>query len=374
VSYERELQAALGWADECDAIALEHFRVGVPAETKDDGTPVTVADTAIERTLRTAIERDFPKDSVLGEEEGATGSGGRRWIIDPIDGTKNYLRGIPAFGTLIALEDDDRVALGVVSAPALGARWWASAGGGAFRDGKRIRVSEVDDLERAEIASGGIDSFRRHGFLDGFLALAARVARQRGFGDFWGHMLVAQGSIEAMLEPAVAAWDVAALVPVVEEAGGRLTTVEGEARVDGGSALSTNGILHDQVLSLLAGDAPIAPPRGSRLGPEEALALYLQEARKLPQIAETDEQDLLARARAGDRAARKAVAESYLELAAMLALKHRPPGMREIDAIQEANVALMRLIDGSGERPAVELPEAVRRRMEKLGIESSPKE
>lgn len=374
MSYEWELATALSWADECDAIALEHFRIGVPAETKSDGTPVTAADRAIEQALRRAIEREFPTDAVLGEEEGAAGAGGRRWIIDPIDGTKNYLRGIPAFGTLIALEEDGRVALGVVSAPALGARWWASAGGGAFRDGKRIRVSEVDDLERAEIASGGIDSFRRHGFLDGFLALAARVARQRGFGDFWGHMLVAQGSIEVMLEPAVAAWDVAALKPIVQEAGGRLTTVEGESRVNGGSAVSTNGILHDQVLALLAGDAPIAPPGRSRLGPEEALALYLQEARKLPQIAEADERDLLARARAGDRAARKAVTESYLELAAMLALKHRPPGMREIDAIQEANVVLMRLIDGSADRPAAELPDAVRRHLDGLDIESFPKE
>lgn len=366
MSYDRELAAALSWADDCDRIALEHFRVGVPAVTKGDGTPVTAADSAIETALRRAIQREFPADAILGEEEGTTGSSPRRWILDPIDGTKNFLRGIPVFGTLVALEDDGRVVLGAVSAPALGARWWAARGAGAFRDGRAIRVSSVADLSQAEVASGGIDSIRGRGLLDGFLALAGRAARQRGFGDFWGHVLVAQGSIEAMVDPIVAAWDVAALKPIVEEAGGLMTSVEGEDRIDAGSAVTTNRLLHDEILVALSKDADAIPTPGRHLDPEEALVLYLREARKLPAIPETEEKELLARARAGDRAARRTLVDSYLELAAMLALKFRPPGIRELDAIQEANIVLLRLIEGGGERPAAELADAIRRRMEEL--------
>lgn len=250
----RELASALRWVDHTDRIALGHFRVDVPTETKPDGTPVTEADRRIEQALRLAIEAEFPGDAVMGEEDGLTGSGPRRWIIDPIDGTKSYRRGIPAFATLLALERDGVLVLGIASAPALGARWWATRGGGAYRNGDPIRVSGVTDLSAADVASGGVGTLRERGYLDGFLALVARADRHRGFADFWGHMLVAQGSIEVMVDPVVSLWDVAACKAIVEEAGGRLTTVEGAERpAEVGSALSTNGALHDEVRALLLG-------------------------------------------------------------------------------------------------------------------------
>lgn len=251
MGYERELAAALRWIDHTDAIALGHFRIGVPHERKDDGTPVTEADRRIEDALRRGIEGDFPADAIVGEEAGTSGDGARRWIIDPIDGTKSFRRGIPVFGTLLALEDDGALVLGIVSAPALGARWWATRGGGARRNGEPIRVSQVTDLSEADVSSGGIGSVRAHGYLEGFLALVERADRQRGYADFWGHMLVAQGSIEVMVDPVVSPWDVAACKVIVEEAGGRTTSMAGEDSIDAGSALSTNGALHDVALSLL---------------------------------------------------------------------------------------------------------------------------
>ncbi|MBI4729101.1 MAG: histidinol phosphatase [Acidobacteria bacterium] len=258
MAYERELAAVQRWLDECGPVALTRFRVGVPSETKTDGSPVTEADRAIEEALRTSIGRDFPRDEVLGEETGTSGSGARRWILDPIDGTRNYRRGVPIFASMIALEDDGRLALGAVDAPALGLRWWATHGGGAFRGGEPIRVSGVSDLAAAEIASGGIEAVRAAGLLDGLLALAARAERHRGWGDFWGHMLVAQGSVDLMLDPlGLGIWDVAAPKLIVEEAGGRATGVAGEDRLDAGSLLTTNGLLHESVLTLLArGDGP----------------------------------------------------------------------------------------------------------------------
>jgi histidinol-phosphatase len=251
MGYERELDAVQRWVDEADRVALDHFRVGVPVELKDDATPVTEADRAIEDALRRAIEAEFPGDAILGEEQGASGSGGRRWIVDPIDGTKNYVRGIPVFATLIALEDDGALALGMVSAPALQARWWATRGGGAFGNGECIRVSEVADVADADVISGGVNWGSARD-TQGLLALCARARRQRGFGDFWGHMLVAQGSAEIMVELApLEAWDLAAPRAIVEEAGGRVTGLDGKSEALSGACISTNGFVHDQVAALL---------------------------------------------------------------------------------------------------------------------------
>lgn len=247
--FEKELTLAHRWADEADAIAMEHFRAGTLTEIKADGTPVTVADRGIERALRRNIEREFPQDAVLGEEEGAAGESSRRWIIDPIDATKNYARGIPVFATLLALAIEERTVLGMVSAPALGARWWATDGGGAFASGAPIRVSTIDALEDADVISGGDDWSLSAG--QGYVSLLTRARRHRAFGDFWGHMLVAQGSAEVMVEHApLAPWDIAAPALIVTEAGGRCTSMDG-GRAVGGPTVSTNGALHDEVLAII---------------------------------------------------------------------------------------------------------------------------
>ena len=221
-------------------------------ETKPDATPVTEADRAVERELRSRINRDHPGDALIGEELGAEGDADRRWIIDPIDATKNYVRGVPVWATLIALERGDELALGVVSAPALGRRWWASRGDGAFVNGEPIHVSGVRDLGDAHLAYDDIGSFDRIGRTDEFLALGRRCSRTRGFGDFWSHMLVAEGAVDIAVEPeGLQVWDVAPLLVIVEEAGGRLTDISGHRRADGGSAVATNGLLHDEVLGAL---------------------------------------------------------------------------------------------------------------------------
>lgn len=251
-----DLQLALALADEADAITLRHFRsTSLVVRTKIDLTPVSEADEAVERMLRDRLAVARPDDGIAGEEFGASGaterSTGHRWILDPIDGTKNYVRGIPVYATLIGLVDGDRVIAGVVSAPALGRRWWASRGEGAFLNGQRIHVSRIASLDDAHIAFDGIHDFDRRGSTEKFLALVRRCSRDRGFGDFWIHMLVAEGAIEIAVEPAMAAWDVAALQVIVEEAGGTFTTLGGEARFDGGNGVSTNGLLHETVLEAL---------------------------------------------------------------------------------------------------------------------------
>lgn len=244
-----------GWLDATDKVALEHFRVDVPYKSKKDGTPVTDADVAIEDILRKAIGETYPSDAVLGEEGGTVGdpSASRRWIIDPIDGTKNFRRGIPIFATLLALEEDGAIVAGVASAPAIATRWFARKGGGAFRNGEKIAVSKVKEIEIAEICSGDVGSLAEKGLEQRFTELSKRAARHRAFGDFWGHVLVAQGSMDAMVEPEVALWDLAALKIIVEEAGGKMSSLTGEDRLDAGTCLTTNGHLHDEVLDALKG-------------------------------------------------------------------------------------------------------------------------
>jgi histidinol-phosphatase len=220
-------------------------------ETKPDLTPVTEADRAVEQMIRDRLAEARPDDAVLGEEFGTTGEPvGRRWIVDPIDGTKGYARGIPVWATLIALEVDGDLLAGVVSAPALGARWSGARGLGARRDGDAVSVSQVARIEDAHLAYDSVDAFESVGLDAEFLALARRCWRVRGFGDFWAHMLVADGSIDVAVEVGgLAVWDIAAVKVVVEQAGGRCTDLRGDARIDTGDVISTNGLLHDDVVA-----------------------------------------------------------------------------------------------------------------------------
>lgn len=242
-----DLQLALSLADAADAITMRYFRTQFAVRTKEDRTPVTEVDEAVEQMIVDHLWQERPGDGILGEELGAHGASTRRWIIDPIDATKNFIRGIPIFATLIALEEE----VGVVSAPALGRRWWASRGDGAFCNGAAIHVSAVSGLGEAQIGYDDVGGFEQRNRGEQFLALMRRCGRARGFGDFWTHMLVAEGAIEIAVEPEVAHWDMAAVQIIVEEAGGRFTTLGGEARADGGSALSTNGLLHEAALEAL---------------------------------------------------------------------------------------------------------------------------
>ena len=247
-----DLQLALALADEADAITMKGFQSATLAvRTKSDLTPVSEADEATERMLRDRLAKERPDDGIVGEEYGSTGSSARRWILDPIDGTKNYVRGIPVFGTLIALEANGRIDAGVISSPALGRRWWAARGEGAFANGRRLQVSSIAAIGDAHLSYDSLTDFDRFGTTDRVIDLIRKCTRTRAFGDFWSHMLVAEGAIEIAIEPAVALWDMAAVQVIVEEAGGRFTDLAGNARPDGGSALSTNGPLHDTVLELL---------------------------------------------------------------------------------------------------------------------------
>jgi histidinol-phosphatase len=259
-----DLAIALELADVADEITLGRFRASdLIVDTKPDMTPVTEADRAAEEALRARLAEAKPGDDVLGEEFGSSGDGGgRRWIIDPIDGTKGYVRGMPVWATLLALEVDGKSELGVVSAPALGRRWWASRGGGAWladglsREPRSLRVSAVPSLGDSQLCYGGLEDWEDAGRdLGLFLELARRCWRTRGVGDVWSYMLVAEGAAEIGLDPIGSLWDLAAPRAIVEEAGGRFSDFSGAARADGGSGLATNGLVHDSVLEI------IGPPR-----------------------------------------------------------------------------------------------------------------
>jgi histidinol-phosphatase len=250
---DSDLTVALSLADIADEITMRHFRSpSLAVETKLDLTPVSVADRSAEQALRDAIGRVRPRDAVVGEEFGAEGEGASaRWILDPIDGTKHYVRGIPMWATLIALERDQMVVVGVASAPALGTRWWAERGSGAYANGESIRVSSVADVEEASFSHAGVHSFDKRGHGGGLRALSGRAWMERAYGDFWQHMLVAEGRLDFALEAAVNLWDLAAVQAIVEEAGGRFTDFAGVERPDRGSAVSSNGLVHDEVLATL---------------------------------------------------------------------------------------------------------------------------
>ena len=254
-----DLALALALADAADEITTRRFQsVDLTVETKPDLTPVSDADRAVESMIRERLAGERPSDAVLGEEYGAGGDDSeRRWIVDPIDGTKNFVRGAPVWATLIALQAADEIAVGVVSAPALGRRWWAARGDGAWttapgEEKRRCQVSQVASLGDAFLSYSSLTGWEEQGRLAALLDLSRRVWRTRAFGDFWSHMLVAEGAVDASCEPEVSLWDLAALQPIVEEAGGRFTDLSGVDGADGGSVVCSNGRLHDEVLTALA--------------------------------------------------------------------------------------------------------------------------
>ncbi len=244
--------AAVAAAHKAGQLALRYFDRDLAVEWKKDQSPVTVADREAEALLRATLQAAFPRDGFLGEEHGEQpGTSGFRWIIDPIDGTRNFVRGIPVWGTLVGLEFNGEQIAGVVEAPALGQSYRALRGDGAYRGERRIRVSNVATLEESTMFYTGLSWFVKAGRSDAFLEFAARAQVQRGFGDFYGHMLVAQGSGELMIEYGVHVWDVAAIKPIVEEAGGRFSDWEGNATIDRPDVLISNGKLHDVALRML---------------------------------------------------------------------------------------------------------------------------
>ena len=245
---------ARGLADRAAEIAMGLFLgEGLEVRRKADLTLVTMADTTIERELREQIQAAFPDDRVLGEEEGGSHDpSGRVWILDPIDGTANFARGIPVWATLIALQVDGSGVLGLASAPALGERFEGVTGQGASFIGRPCRVSEISSLADAQIVYQELQHLTGGRYRDAVLGLARDSWRDRGFGDFWSHMLVARGAAEVVLEPDLSVWDFAALQVIVQEAGGRVSTFEGGPLVHGGIMLTTNGLLHDEVLRRLA--------------------------------------------------------------------------------------------------------------------------
>jgi len=253
-----DLALALELADLADAITVSRFRAhDLSIETKPDLSPVTEADRAVERAIRERLAAARPHDSVLGEEFGAGEARSRRWIIDPIDGTKSYVRGIPVWATLLALESDDGLTAAVVSAPALGRRWWAARGAGAFTADqlddrpRALRVSAVRSLGDAQLCFSGFRGWDQSVGVGALLALGQACWRTRGFGDFWSYMLVAEGAADIACEPEVSLWDLAAPRVIVEEAGGRFTDLAGVPTAGGGDALATNGLLHDMALAIV---------------------------------------------------------------------------------------------------------------------------
>ncbi|QOR48170.1 histidinol-phosphatase [Trueperella pecoris] len=256
--YADDLQVALGIADRVDVYTMERFRAAdLHVETKPDMTPVSDADKGAERLIRDLLRQFRSRDGVTGEEEEQQeGRSGRRWIIDPIDGTKNYVRGVPVWATLIALEDAGEIVLGIVSAPALKQRWFAAKGLGAYSgrsaaSSRRIQVSQVGRISDASLSYSSLGGWSERQQLRGFLRLSQNCWRTRGFGDFWSYMLVAEGAVDIATEPELNLYDMAALVPIVTEAGGRFTSLEGEDGPWGGNAIATNGFLHEGALEIL---------------------------------------------------------------------------------------------------------------------------
>jgi histidinol-phosphatase len=259
------LELALAACDEADTISMASFRRAIDVSAKPDASFVTAADMAVEDAVRRRIGVRFPHHGLVGEEHGALASeSGRRWIIDPIDGTHNYLRGVPVFATLLALEVDGRLALGCVSAPALGRRWLAWQGGGAWAmatgPGHRERggavpigVSMVDSLDAASIVYSSVPSILASGQAPGFLGLLETVWRDRGLGDFYGYMLVAEGAAEAMIEDDLKLWDLAAPRAILEEAGARVTDLAGGDDIPERGVIASNGVIHELVLAKLQG-------------------------------------------------------------------------------------------------------------------------
>jgi histidinol-phosphatase len=245
-----DLRFAQALADAADEITLSRFRaLDLHVETKPDLSPVTEADTRTEQLLRERIARERPGEGILGEEFGSE-EAPVRWVLDPIDGTRNYLRGVPIWATLIALERDGRVEVAVASAPALGRRWWASRGEGAWANGQRCRVSRVARIEDASVSTTSAPQMP-----PAWAPLAARAWTSRAFGDFWQYCLLAEGGLDVATDATLQPWDYAAVMLLVEEAGGRTSTFGGDAPSAGDSFVATNGLLHEAVVATLAGAA-----------------------------------------------------------------------------------------------------------------------
>lgn len=256
--FHDDLRLAHVLADAADAITMERFKaLDLKVETKPDMTPVSEADKATEELLRSQLQRARPRDAVLGEEFGSEGTGPRRWVIDPIDGTKNYVRGVPVWATLIALmelgEGGDRPVVGLVSAPALHRRWWAAEGSGAFTgrslsQASRMHVSRVSRLQDSSFAYSSLTGWEERGKLGGLLDLSRDCWRTRAYGDFWPYMMVAEGAVDMCAEPELSLWDMAANAVIVQEAGGTFTGLDGREGPNSGDAAASNGLLHEDLL------------------------------------------------------------------------------------------------------------------------------
>jgi histidinol-phosphatase len=257
IDYTDDLRLAHVLADDADSLTSARFKaLDLHVMSKPDLTPVTDADQAVEEMIRRTLGRVRSRDAITGEEQGSTGHSQRRWIVDPIDGTKNFVRGVPVWATLISLVVDNEVVLGVVSAPMLQRRWWASAGNGAWTGRSllkavRCQVSDVRRLEDASLSYASLPGWDERGRLDDFLALMRRCWRTRAYGDFWSYMLLAEGAVDIAAEPELEVYDMAALDIIVREAGGRFTALDGTDGPFGGNALATNGHLHEAALSFL---------------------------------------------------------------------------------------------------------------------------
>ena len=255
--YTDDLRLAHVLADDADSLTTGRFKaLDLHVMSKPDLTPVTDADQAVEESIRRTLSRVRSRDAVIGEEGGTTGHSQRRWIVDPIDGTKNFVRGVPVWATLIGLAVDDEVVLGVVSAPQLQRRWWASAGNGAWTGrsllkATRCQVSDVRRLDDASLSYSNLSGWDERGRLDDFLSLARRCWRTRAYGDFWSYMLLAEGAVDLAAEPDLELYDMAALDVIVREAGGRFSSLDGTDGPFGGNALASNGHLHDAALAFL---------------------------------------------------------------------------------------------------------------------------
>src|SRR5690606_28262448 len=253
-----DLRLAHVLADAVDQLTMSRFKAqDLEVSTKPDLTEVTDADRAAEQLVRAQLSRSRSRDQVIGEEFGSTGASPRQWVIDPIDGTANFVRGVPVWGTLIGLIEDGKPVVGLVSAPALNRRWWGGEHAGAWTGSRinsatRLQVSSVSSLAEASLSYSSLDAWAEQGRLRQMLNLMQRFWRTRAFGDFWSYMLVAEGAVDVACEPELALHDMAALVPIVTEAGGRFTSLDGEPGPFGGSAVATNSRLHEEILAALA--------------------------------------------------------------------------------------------------------------------------
>lgn len=255
-----DLAVALRLADAADEITMSRFLASdLVVDRKPDRSPVTDADMAVEDTVREIIAELRPDDSVLGEERGGDLGDGRTWVLDPIDGTKNFLRGNPVWATLIALVDNGSPVVGVVSAPAFPRRWWASAGGGAWVGDRRLRVSGVADLGDAYVSTTDLGSWVKYHSREAYVALVDACWESRAFGDFWQHVLVAEGSLDISVDPVANAWDLAAVQVLVTEAGGRFSDLTGRPGFAHGNGIASNGLVHDAALGIL--QAGVSAPR-----------------------------------------------------------------------------------------------------------------